>query len=277
MSDMPGRGRVASQPASSRAGLGGVPQRRRRHRRRRARRRADAGLGRRHAAAGGDRRAGRIRFRDGPAGGHARAGPRQLHRRRGHEDGNRHGPGPLRHDRPRPGGDVRRRPGLRRGGAALLPGLRRRGPRLPGARGGDRRFHCRGLRPGRLLADRRRDGRAPGADEARRVRPGRLLRRRRRARPVARRDGGPGRRRADRHRLVRAPQQRLLAGAADRGRGGPGPGRGLRRAGRPDPRPGHAARAGDAATQPGRGAADADSHLFEGDPAPAAAPDGRRH
>ena len=54
----------------------------------------------------------------------------------------------------------------------------------------------RRLPPRRLLADRRRDGRAPRADGARRVRPGRLLRRRRRARPAARRDGGAGRRRA---------------------------------------------------------------------------------
>jgi hypothetical protein len=126
------REQPVSEPASGQVGrrLGRLPRRRRGHRRRREGRGVDARLGGGHAAAGGDRRAGRIRFCDGAAGGHARAGPGQFHGRRRHEDRDRDGSGPVRHGRPGPGGDVRRRPGLRRGGAALLPRLRGRGPDL---------------------------------------------------------------------------------------------------------------------------------------------------
>ena len=78
-------------------------------------------------------------------------------------------------------------------------------------------------------------------------------------------------RRAHRHRLERPPLQRLLAGAADRRPERTGPGRGLRRAAGPDPRPGDAARAGDGGLDAGRGSADADAHLLPGHPAAAAA------
>ena len=72
----------------------------------------------------------------------------------------------------------------------------------------------RGLPPGRLRADRRRDGRAPGRHGAGRVRPGRLRRRRRRARPPHHRRARRAGRRADRPAVARPAQQRLLAGPA---------------------------------------------------------------
>ena len=83
----------------------------------------------------------------------------------------------------------------------------------------------RGLPPGRLRAARRRDGRAPRRDGARRVRPRRLRGRRRRARPAHHRRAR--RRRATCSSACRRPglrSQRLLArppGAARRGRPSP--------------------------------------------------------
>ncbi len=107
-----------------------------------------------------------------------RAGAGGLDRRRRHQDGGRPRHRPLRHGRHRPGRHVRRRPGLRRGRAALHARLHRhrQGRPRPGRHGGG--GCARGLPPGGLRADRRRDGRARRRHAARRARPGRLRRRR---------------------------------------------------------------------------------------------------
>ena len=170
----------------------------------------------------------------------------------GHEDRDRRGAGPLRHDRHRPRRDVRRRrrlhaaPSRSRSSTTSPSGASTRAnvAELVARRRG-------GLPAGRLRARRRRDGRAPGPDGARRVRPRRLLHRDRRARrgsstgrrpgPATRSSGSP--RPASTRTATRscarsspsttstcaAPYQALLrrvlgdaeAGAAARARAGP--------------------------------------------------------
>ncbi len=102
--------------------------------------------------------------------------------------------------RRRPGGHVRRRPGVPGRRAAVLPRLHRRRPARPGPHRAAGRGRRRGLSPGGVRADRRRDGRAPGCHGGRGVRPRRLLGGHRRARRARHRHHDRPRRRAHRHR-----------------------------------------------------------------------------
>ena len=95
--------------------------------------------------------------------------------------------------------------------AAVLPRLHRGRQARPRPHRAARRGRRRGLPAGRLRAARRRDGRAPRRDGARRVRPRRLRGRRRRARPAHHRRARARRRRAHRPAVARAALQRLLA------------------------------------------------------------------
>ena len=101
------------------------------------------------------------------------AGARVVDRRGRHQGADRPGRRPLRHHRHRPGGHVRRRPRVPGGRAAVLPRLHRGRQARPRPHRAAREGRGRGLPAGRLRADRRRDGRAPRRDGARRVRPGR--------------------------------------------------------------------------------------------------------
>ncbi len=93
--------------------------------------------------------------------------------------------GRARHDRLRPGRHGRRRPGRLRRRAALHDRLHRHRSRRARADRRDRQGHRRGVPGGRLCADRRRDGRAPGSARARRVRRRRRHHRCGRGRPPA--------------------------------------------------------------------------------------------
>ena len=170
------------------------------HRRRRGGGRAHQGQGPLDLPARGDRRHRRlrraVRLRPPPL---PPAGARVVDRRRRHQGAGGPGRRPVRHHRHRPGGHVRRRPRVPGRRAAVLPRLHRRRPARPRPHRAAGRGRGRGLPPGRVRADRRRDGRAPGGDGAGRVRPGRLRRRRGRARP-------------DDHRRPRSPPGDVLIG-----------------------------------------------------------------
>ena len=234
-------------------GASAVRHRRRRPGGRRQGDHPDEGLGREDVEPRGDRVAGRLRravrrLRADPL--HP-TDPRHLDRRGGHQGRDLPGHGRPRHDRLRPGRHGRRRPRRLWCGAAVHDRLHRLRPGRAGADRGDRQGHRRGVRRGRLLPDRGRDGRAPRADGARRLRHRRRSDGGGRGVPPARPRSSTARRRGRRDGVQRPALQRLL----------PGPPRPAR-AGRLGARP----RRGRARPHPRRGAARADPDLHQGVP-----------